>query len=176
MLYEVITSAKLRKNISAYVMVISLLLIFTIFSILVPRGVLTSPRNIAMLARETTITAILAMGMMFVIVAGHIDLSVGSLMGFCGTRITSYNVCYTKLLRAKVLCGGDIPENMPKGGNWITPCVLYDVTPNMRVYSEEIFGPVLPIILLNKGDDAALLGNDTEYGLAAYVFTSYNFV
>ncbi len=72
---------------------------------------------------------------------------------------------------AKVLCGGDIPENMPEGGNWITPCVLYDVTPNMRVYSEEIFGPVLPIILLNKGDDAALLGNDTEYGLAAYVFT-----
>ena len=72
---------------------------------------------------------------------------------------------------AKVLCGGEIPKDKPKGGNWIVPCVLYNVTPDMRVYKEEIFGPILPIVKFNDKDDIVDLGNDTQYGLAAYVFT-----
>jgi succinate-semialdehyde dehydrogenase/glutarate-semialdehyde dehydrogenase len=73
---------------------------------------------------------------------------------------------------AKILTGGKIPSDKPQGGNWFSPCVLYNVTPQMRVYKEEIFGPVLPVIKFEEGDDVAALGNDTEYGLAAYLFTS----
>jgi D-xylose transport system permease protein len=47
-----------------------------------------------MLARQTTITGLLATGMMFVIVSGHIDLSVGSMMGFCGTISAVLQVWY----------------------------------------------------------------------------------
>lgn len=74
----------IRTNISSYVMVISLLAIGLIFAQLTD-GIFFYPRNVALLARQTTIVGTLAIGMMFVIVAGHIDLSVGSVLGFTGT-------------------------------------------------------------------------------------------
>jgi len=49
--------------------------------------------------------------------------------------------------------------------------VLADVTREMRVYQEEIFGPVMPIVKLTAGMDPAEAANDTEHGLAAYLFT-----
>ena len=83
----------IRKNISAFIMVISLVAIGIIFSILT-NGIFFNPRNMAMLARQTTIAGILALGMMFVIVAGHIDLSVGSVMGFTGVVSAVLQVWY----------------------------------------------------------------------------------
>lgn len=74
-------------------MLISLLTIGIVFSLLT-NGIFFNPRNIAMLFRQTTIVAILAMGMMFIIVAGHIDLSVGSMLGFCGTVAAVLQVWY----------------------------------------------------------------------------------
>jgi D-xylose transport system permease protein len=73
-----------QKNVKSYIMILSIVVISLVFSILT-KGVFLTPRNISMLARQTTVTGILAIGMMFVIVAGHIDLSVGQLLGFCGT-------------------------------------------------------------------------------------------
>lgn len=91
---------------------------------------------------------------------------------------------------ALLACGGYIPEleenvpsdtgGMPKNlnkGNFVTPTVLTGVTDSMRVWREEIFGPVAPIATFSgygeEGERAALkLANDTEYGLAAYVYTS----
>jgi len=73
-----------KKNAKAYIMILSLIVIGIVFSILT-KGIFITPRNLSMLGRQTTVTGILAIGMMFVIVAGHIDLSVGSLLGFCGT-------------------------------------------------------------------------------------------
>ncbi|MDC7228476.1 MAG: sugar ABC transporter permease [Spirochaetales bacterium] len=82
-----------KKNISAFIMLISLVVIAAVFSIL-SDGIFFYPRNIAMLARQTTIVAIMAIGMMFVIVAGHIDLSVGQMMGFAGTVAAVLQVWY----------------------------------------------------------------------------------
>ena len=73
-----------KVNIKPYIMVFSLIIIAIVFAILT-KGIFLYPRNIALLARQTVIVGILAIGMMFVMVAGHIDLSVGSLLGFCGT-------------------------------------------------------------------------------------------
>ena len=91
---------------------------------------------------------------------------------------------------ALLACGGYIPEleenvpsetgGMPKNlnkGNFVTPTVLTGVTDSMRVWREEIFGPVAPIATFGgygeEGERTALkLANDTEYGLAAYVYTS----
>ena len=91
---------------------------------------------------------------------------------------------------ALLACGGYVPEleenvpsdtgGMPKNlnkGNFVTPTVLTGVTDSMRVWREEIFGPVAPIATFGgygeEGERTALkLANDTEYGLAAYVYTS----
>ena len=91
---------------------------------------------------------------------------------------------------ALLACGGYIPEleenvpsdtgGMPRNlnkGNFIRPTVVTGVTDSMRVWREEIFGPVAPIATFGgygeEGERTALkLANDTEYGLAAYVYTS----
>lgn len=57
------------------------------------------------------------------------------------------------------------------GGNFFEPTVLADCTPAMRVSQEEIFGPVAPISAFATEAEAVALANDTEYGLAAYVYT-----
>ena len=51
------------------------------------------------------------------------------------------------------------------------PTVLAGVTPEMRIYREETFGPVAPVIRYTDDDDVLAMANDTEYGLAAYVYT-----
>ena len=65
---------------------------------------------------------------------------------------------------AQVLAGGDAD------GNAITPTVLSGVTPEMRIYGEESFGPVVTIVPVEGTDEAVRVANDTEYGLAAAVF------
>ncbi|NQU54552.1 MAG: NAD-dependent succinate-semialdehyde dehydrogenase [Bacteroidetes bacterium] len=67
--------------------------------------------------------------------------------------------------------GGKIPEGKEKG-NWIQPTVLSGATPDMRVFKEEIFGPVAPIFSFETDDEVLELANDTEYGLASYIFTN----
>jgi succinate-semialdehyde dehydrogenase/glutarate-semialdehyde dehydrogenase len=56
-------------------------------------------------------------------------------------------------------------------GNFFPPTVLVDVPAEARVNHEEIFGPVAPITVFATDEDAVRMANDTEYGLASYVFT-----
>jgi succinate-semialdehyde dehydrogenase/glutarate-semialdehyde dehydrogenase len=70
---------------------------------------------------------------------------------------------------AKVITGGGI--NTAQGENFYLPTVLADVPKNARVFNEEIFGPVAPIFKFTDDDEAIKLANDTEYGLAAYIYT-----
>jgi succinate-semialdehyde dehydrogenase/glutarate-semialdehyde dehydrogenase len=71
---------------------------------------------------------------------------------------------------AALLCGGKIPAKHAKGF-FYEPTVLERVTREMRVYREEIFGPVGPLISFRDEDDIIAQANDTEYGLAAYAYT-----
>jgi succinate-semialdehyde dehydrogenase/glutarate-semialdehyde dehydrogenase len=57
------------------------------------------------------------------------------------------------------------------GANFYAPTVLADVTHEMRVMREETFGPVLPVMAFDEDDEAVHLANDSEYGLAASVWT-----
>lgn len=72
---------------------------------------------------------------------------------------------------AKALVGGR-PSSYNKDGYFFEPTVLADVTPIMRIMSEETFGPVVPILTFRSEDEAIELANNTPYGLAAYFFTS----
>jgi succinate-semialdehyde dehydrogenase/glutarate-semialdehyde dehydrogenase len=69
---------------------------------------------------------------------------------------------------ARILTGGHAPE---RTGHFYAPTVLVDVPPSADLLSEEIFGPVAPIVAFDHEDEAVSLANATEYGLVAYVFT-----
>ncbi len=58
------------------------------------------------------------------------------------------------------------------GGCYVAPTILEGVTQDMRVAREEVFGPVLAVSVFDHADEAIALANDTEYGLAASIFTS----
>ena len=73
---------------------------------------------------------------------------------------------------AKLVAGGpDKPEDFKKG-YFIKPTIFTDVSNNMRVAKEEIFGPVLSIIPFETEEEAIQITNDTEYGLGNYLQTS----
>lgn len=71
---------------------------------------------------------------------------------------------------AKVICGGKRLEL--DNGNYYLPTILTNITKDMKVYNEEVFGPVIPIIKFKTLEEAINLANDTEYGLGGYVYTS----
>jgi len=56
-------------------------------------------------------------------------------------------------------------------GLYFKPTVLIDVTPEMRVYAEESFGPIVAIVPVDGVDEAVRVANDTEYGLSSAVFS-----
>jgi succinate-semialdehyde dehydrogenase/glutarate-semialdehyde dehydrogenase len=69
---------------------------------------------------------------------------------------------------ATVLCGG---ERLPGEGNFFAPTVLVDVDNTMPVFAEETFGPVAAVVRVASDDEAVEVANDTEYGLAASVWS-----
>jgi acyl-CoA reductase-like NAD-dependent aldehyde dehydrogenase len=70
---------------------------------------------------------------------------------------------------ARVLAGGSRLTEL--GNNFYQPTVLADVTHEMRIMREETFGPVLPVMPFDTEEEAIRLANDSEYGLAASVWT-----
>ena len=73
---------------------------------------------------------------------------------------------------ASVLCGGIAPGDAAlDGGNYVLPTVLGDVTPEMPVAQEEVFGPVLAILRVPDFDAALRVANDVAFGLSASLFT-----
>lgn len=65
---------------------------------------------------------------------------------------------------AVLVCGGK------RNGSIVEATILDRVTPNMRIYKEESFGPVKPVVRVRGVDEAVRAANDTEYGLASAVF------
>lgn len=73
---------------------------------------------------------------------------------------------------AKLHCGGErlIENNLDKG-HFYAPTLLSEVTPEMLIYKEETFGPVAPVIAFETQEEVLAMANDTNYGLASYVYT-----
>tara|TARA_B100000963_G_scaffold344233_1_gene346877 strand:- start:283 stop:1269 length:987 start_codon:yes stop_codon:yes gene_type:complete len=74
---------------------------------------------------------------------------------------------------AKLICGGN-QILIDSGGFFVEPTIFDDVNPNMTIAKEEIFGPVLAIITFKSIEEGIALANDTEYGLAASIFSASN--
>ncbi|MFS8071459.1 MAG: aldehyde dehydrogenase family protein, partial [Byssovorax sp.] len=74
---------------------------------------------------------------------------------------------------ATLACGGKRPEGAGLDrGNFVEPTIFTGVRPDMRIAREEIFGPVLSVLPFDTEEEAIQLANDSEYGLAAGVWSS----
>ena len=69
---------------------------------------------------------------------------------------------------AKITTGGEKSEGI---GTFYKPTVLTNVKPGSQILNEEIFGPVVSIITFDSEEEAVNLANETQYGLASYVYT-----
>jgi succinate-semialdehyde dehydrogenase / glutarate-semialdehyde dehydrogenase len=69
----------------------------------------------------------------------------------------------------RVITGGSAPD---RRGYFYAPTVLDDVPPTAGILSEEIFGPVAPIVRFTHTDEAIAMANSTEYGLVSYLYTA----
>ena len=74
---------------------------------------------------------------------------------------------------ATLVCGGErLTGEAYDAGTFFAPTVLTDVTPEMVIYREETFGPIAPVIIFDDEDEVIKMANDTDYGLAAYLYTN----
>jgi len=97
------------------------------------------------------------------------DTDVGPMIQERQVWIVGSHVEDAKARGARVLAGGSrLPE---LGPNFYAPTVLVGVTQDMRIMREETFGPVLPVMACVDDDEAIRLANDSDYGLAASVWT-----
>lgn len=75
--------------------------------------------------------------------------------------------------RARLVYGGTVPsEAALQNGYYIIPAIFDEVAPDMTIYREEIFGPVLTVTSFDSEDELVQAANDTKYGLAASIFTN----
>jgi acyl-CoA reductase-like NAD-dependent aldehyde dehydrogenase len=73
---------------------------------------------------------------------------------------------------AELRCGGPVQAPAGLDGAFYAPAVLTGVTHDMRIMREEIFGPVVPIVVVDSEEEAVTLANDSDFGLGASVWTS----
>ena len=98
------------------------------------------------------------------------DTEVGPLIhGGHFDKVMSY-MALARDAGATIAAGGYRPEDL-SSGNYVAPTLFVDADNTMRIAQEEIFGPVLTAIGFDTEEEAIQLANDTDYGLAAYIWT-----
>ena len=95
-------------------------------------------------------------------------ISIGPLINEKAVRDVDELVQASVRSGAELICGGS-PH--PVGGCFYQPTILNEVSSEMPVFRNEIFGPVAPLVRFSSEAEAVSLANDTEFGLAAYFYT-----
>ena len=95
-------------------------------------------------------------------------VNLGPLIDFGGVEKVEEHIADALDKGARLLHGG---RRHALGGNFYEPTVLADATPAMRIAHEETFGPVMPLFRFETEDEAIAMANDTEFGLAAYLYS-----
>jgi len=97
------------------------------------------------------------------------EIDMGPLIHERQLRNVEEQVADARARGARIMTGGERLPNL--GTNFFAPTVLMDVTHEMRIMREETFGPLLPVMAFDSDDEAVRMANDSEYGLAASVWT-----
>ena len=97
------------------------------------------------------------------------ETEVGPMIHERQLKIVEAHVEDARVRGARVMAGGS--RLLERGPNFYAPTVIADVTHEMLIMREETFGPVLPVAFFENDEDAVRLANDSEFGLAASVWT-----
>lgn len=100
----------------------------------------------------------------------HPETELGPLAAMRQLHLLEAQVQDSINMGANILVGGKRPENLQ--GAYYLPTLLTNIHSDMRVWKEEIFGPVLPIVPFTTEEEAIALANDSIYGLGAAVHTN----
>jgi len=104
--------------------------------------------------------------------ADNFETQMGPLISDGQRKKVSAYIDKAKAEGGKVLCGGRIPENAElKNGYFFEPTVLVDLGTQACVFKEEVFGPVVLIHKFSGSDEAAVLANSVDFGLAACIWS-----
>jgi len=96
------------------------------------------------------------------------DTSIGPMVSEAQMNIVLGYLDKGRAEGARLVCGG---ERLDRDGFYIAPTVFADVTDDMTIAQEEIFGPVMAVLDFDDEDDVIARANATPYGLSAGVFT-----
>ena len=96
------------------------------------------------------------------------DTDLGPIVNAAGLKTIDSQVKDSVKEGAEILTGG---ERMGSRGYFYKPTILKNVSQNMRVAQEEVFGPAAPIIVADDETEAVKLANDSQYGLGASIWT-----
>ena len=94
--------------------------------------------------------------------------TIGPLVNDDSRDIIVEQIGKSSLLGAKTLVGGNVPKMI---GFFFNPTVLSDVTPDMPISREEVFGPVAPILAARNATEAIKFANDTVFGLGSSIWS-----
>lgn len=101
------------------------------------------------------------------------DTDLGPKMNAAGVIHMEQLIAESVAAGATITSGGKCPEGAYfEKGFWFEPTILENVTQDMKIVQEEIFGPVLPVIKFTDYEQVIEYANDSEFGLAAMVFTN----
>jgi acyl-CoA reductase-like NAD-dependent aldehyde dehydrogenase len=131
------------------------------------RLILHRPVAPAMIDRVTAAARALRMG------NGLEDSTqIGPLISEAQRRRVAEYVAVGRREGAELLCGGEVPDQPElAGGFFYPPTIFGNVRPSMRIAQEEIFGPVLSVIIVDSFEEAIHVLNDTTYGLSSSIYT-----
>jgi acyl-CoA reductase-like NAD-dependent aldehyde dehydrogenase len=104
-----------------------------------------------------------------IVVGDTEDVDMGAVTFPPQLKIIEDHVAQAKDAGAKILCGG---ARIDRPGMFFAPTLLTDIDPEMEIYTEETFGPVLPVIKVRDEAEAIRLANEHQYGLTGSVWTS----
>jgi acyl-CoA reductase-like NAD-dependent aldehyde dehydrogenase len=96
------------------------------------------------------------------------DTDIGPLVNINSLKNMESLVAESVKKGAELLTGG---ERLNSKGFFYQPTVLKNVSPNMRIASEEVFGPIAPVIVAEDENEAMKIANDSKYGLGASIWT-----
>lgn len=96
------------------------------------------------------------------------DTDIGPLINQCAARNMADIVSQAVKQGAKIMVSN---EDAYSQGSFFAPIILTNVTPEMDVARNEIFGPIAAIIGFDSEDEVVAVANDTEYGLVSYIYT-----
>ncbi|GIM47770.1 NAD-dependent succinate-semialdehyde dehydrogenase [Collibacillus ludicampi] len=103
------------------------------------------------------------------------DTEIGPLVNERALNKVLDHIDDAKAKGGRIVCGGHrLTEGDYSKGFFIEPTVIVDVTQEMKICHEETFGPVVPIIPFKDEASVVAMANDSNYGLAAYVYTENN--